>query len=227
MTRARAAAGKNSSPAAAATPSTARTDVDQPPDASARQRIALFGGTFDPVHLGHLHVAAQAREAARLDRVIFIPCQISPHKPGSRPTPGSARRRMLEIALRDLPWAAVDGVELRRPAGEPSYSWQTADHFARTCPEAERFWLMGADQWEAIDRWTKPERIAERCTFLIFPRAGFAPKPHPKFPAVFLEGRFDAAATDVRQAIGQNKAGWKSALPDGVGEFIEAEGLYR
>ena len=96
----------------------------------APRKIALFGGTFDPVHLGHIRIAQQAKDALGLDEVRFLPCRISPHKTDSRPASGADRCEMLRLATAGLPWAVVDDFELHQ-AG-PSYSFETAEAMAAT-----------------------------------------------------------------------------------------------
>ena len=100
-------------------------------------RIALFGGTFDPVHCGHVFLADKARKAMELDEIRFIPCRISPHKSGTQPTPAADRLEMLRLATKDLPWAVVDDCEILREG--PSFSYQTAEAMAARFPGAKLF----------------------------------------------------------------------------------------
>ena len=89
------------------------------------KRIGIFGGSFDPVHEGHIHLATLAKEAAALDEVWFLPCRVSPHKTGHPPSPGENRVAWLRIAIRDLEWAKVETIELER--AEPSFSYLTLE----------------------------------------------------------------------------------------------------
>jgi nicotinate (nicotinamide) nucleotide adenylyltransferase len=150
---------------------------------SAPKRIALFGGTFDPVHLGHVHIARAARETAELDEVRFLPCRISPHKLGQVSAPAEDRLAMLRLATESLPWALVDDFELHSP--EPSYSYVTAEALTRRLPDVEWFWIMGTDQWEALPRWKHPERLAACVTFLVLSRAPVIPRRRPPFVRVW------------------------------------------
>ncbi|MES2997071.1 MAG: nicotinate (nicotinamide) nucleotide adenylyltransferase [Verrucomicrobiota bacterium] len=184
-------------------------------------RIAIFGGTFDPVHLGHLHIAAVARDAMALDEVRFVPCRISPHKSGMPPASAQHRAAMLKAATHDFPWAVVDERELQRE--EPSFSWQTAESFRAEFPDARLFWLMGADQWDALPRWTHPEKLAACVEFIVFPRAGITPQARPGYVLHTLVGVHPASATGIRNADG-TAGGW---LPPDVAAWIETHGLYR
>jgi nicotinate-nucleotide adenylyltransferase len=135
------------------------------------RKIAIFGGTFDPVHLGHIHLASLAQTALALDEVRFLPCQISPHKPGSSPTSGAERGEMLRLATADISWAMVDDSELHQTG--PSYSYQTAEAMAERFPGARLFWIMGGDQWQALPRWKYPERLAKCVEFIVLARTRF------------------------------------------------------
>src|SRR5271157_3964058 len=104
-------------------------------------RIGLFGGSFDPVHLGHLLVAQAAREELNLDRLFFIPAAQSPFKPERKPTPAGERLRLLRLALAAKTWCELDEQEIRR--GGISYTIDTIRDFARRFPTAKLFYLIG------------------------------------------------------------------------------------
>jgi nicotinate-nucleotide adenylyltransferase len=191
---------------------------------SAPKRIALFGGTFDPVHLGHVHLARAAREAAELDEVRFLPCRISPHKLGQVSAPSEDRLAMLRLATESLSWAVVDDFELHAP--EPSYSYLTAQALTRRNPEAEWFWIMGTDQWEALPRWKHPERLATCVTFLVLTR-GESPVPRDGFRMREVPGAgHPASATAIRASLasGEPMPPW---LDPAVADYIARHGLYR
>lgn len=187
------------------------------------RKIALFGGTFDPVHLGHLHLAGLARTALSLDEIRFLPCRISPHKPDTPPTPSADRLQMLRLATAGLPWAVVDDFEVRREG--PSFSWQTAQAMKQQFPDARLFWIMGSDQWEALPRWAEPEQLAKCVEFIVFPR-GKTPTARPGFRLHAVEGSHCASATDIREAIakGQTTHPW---LNPEVARWIHQHHLYR
>ncbi|MCW1915671.1 nicotinate (nicotinamide) nucleotide adenylyltransferase [Luteolibacter sp. GHJ8] len=188
---------------------------------SAR-RIALFGGTFDPIHEGHLRIAVEAQRLFALDEVRFLPCQVSPHKVGVLTAPAEERLEMVRLAIAGLPWATVDSYDLFRP--QPAYSWQTAEEMARREPEAKLFWLMGYDQWTALPRWQHPERLAAQVDFLVSSRAGI-PEPHPQWRMQSLAVDHPASSTAIRQAIAAGETGpW---LPPAVAAYIAARGLYK
>jgi nicotinate-nucleotide adenylyltransferase len=190
---------------------------------SEARRIALFGGTFDPVHLGHIHIADVARDALALDEVRFIPCRISPHKTGSEPTPAAERVEMLRLATAELPWAVVDEIETGREG--PSYSWQTAEAMKARFPEARLFWIMGCDQWDALLDWARPERLSACVEFIVFSR-GAEPAPREGYVLHPLEGGHPASATAIRRdiAAGETRHRW---LHPAVARRIAERGLYQ
>lgn len=186
-------------------------------------RIALFGGTFDPIHLGHLEIAKRAAEALQLDRVIFLPCHTSPHKTGIETAPAADRLEMARLATRELSWAEVDDYDLTAPA--PSYSYRTAEEMASRHPGARLYWLMGADQWRALPRWAEPQRLASVVEFIVFARDG-APLPHPGWTMHFLKGEHPASATEIRRRLrhGEDAGEW---LPEAVATYISRHRLYQ
>jgi nicotinate-nucleotide adenylyltransferase len=190
---------------------------------SPPRKIAIFGGTFDPVHLGHIHLASLAQEALHLNEVRFLPCQISPHKAGKIPTDAADRVAMLRLATAEIPWAVVDDYELHQ-AG-PSYSFETAEAMARRFPAARLFWIMGGDQWDALPRWKHPERLAQYVEFIVLAR-GDAPQPREGYRFHLVQGEHPASATTIREAIsnGQSSPKW---LNPAVADFIEKKGIYQ
>ena len=189
---------------------------------SERKRIALFGGTFDPVHLGHVHLARLAKEAAALDEVRFLPCRISPHKLGRATAPAADRVEMLRLATRDLPWARIEEYELSAP--EPSYSYLTAEILAAREPGIEWFWLMGGDQWEALPGWKHPERLAAVVTFLVLAR-GDSPRPREGCRMQVIRGNHPASATAIRHAC-ETGGMMRQWLAPEVADYLERKHLY-
>jgi nicotinate-nucleotide adenylyltransferase len=188
------------------------------------RRIGLFGGTFDPVHLGHLAAAEAARISCSLDEVRFIPCRISPHKTSAAPTPAADRIAMLSLATKDLPWAVTDDVETKREG--PSFSWQTAEEIHRLLPGAELFWIMGTDQWKKLPTWAHPEILAQRVTFAVVHRDGSAPSPMDGYSLIPVPCSHPASASTIRNEITRdpNPRGW---LPPAAATYIHEHGLYR
>jgi nicotinate-nucleotide adenylyltransferase len=184
-------------------------------------RIGLFGGTFDPVHAGHVAVAEEAVGRLALDEVRFLPCRQSPHKARSSVASGPERCEMLRLATAALPWAVVDDFELS--AAGPSFSVHTAEEMARRFPGARLFWLMGSDQWEALPRWQDPQRLAQLVEFAVFPR-GEPARPRAGFRLHLLNGSHPASASAIRaNPAGASETAW---LAPRVANYIKRRGLY-
>ena len=186
-------------------------------------RIGLFGGTFDPIHLGHVHLAGVARDALGLDEVRFLPCRISPHKSGTSPAPAADRLEMLRRATRDIPWAVVDDWELT--SSEPSYSVLTARAMAARDTDARLFWIMGADQWDVLQTWQDPDVLASLVEFIVLARDGQHPAPRDGYHLHVVHGEHPASATTIRQAAnaGHTEIPW---LHPQVAQWIGGRRLY-
>ena len=185
--------------------------------------IAIFGGTFDPPHVGHCVIAEEAKQSCGLDRVIFLPCHQSPHKTSLPQASDQDRLAMLQLCTADLPWAEVSDWELQKP--KPSFSFETAEHFRATFPRANLFWLMGVDQWLALERWSKPDRLAELLTFIVFPRDNISPSRNPKFRSVFLNREIKVSATAIRGRVHAQESVVELVHPE-VNRYIQSRALY-
>lgn len=189
-------------------------------------KLGLFGGSFDPVHLGHLLVAQAACEEFGLDRLCFIPAAQSPFKPDSNPAPAQARLRMLRLALAGQPRYEVDSQELTR--GGVSYTMDTVRDYRRRFPDARLFWLIGADHVAKLPLWRDAEELAASVEFLVIPRPG---EPSVPFPAPFRGATLKGFPLGVSSS--QIRARVKAGLPvdlltnPAVAEAIRASRLYQ
>src|ERR1041385_2244461 len=120
-------------------------------------RLGLYGGSFDPVHHGHLLVAQAAREELELSRLFFIPAAQSPFKPEAKPTAANERLRLLRLALTGKDWCEIDPQEIER--GGVSYTIETVRDYARRFPNAELFYLIGADHVPQLPKWREAEQL--------------------------------------------------------------------
>ena len=184
------------------------------------QRVCLFGGTFDPIHLGHTHIAEAAVEAMRLDLVVFLPCKQSPHKTGQHHAEEHHRLNMCQLATEKTPWARVDDHDLTIT---PSYSWITAEAMHTRFPDARLFWLMGTDQWQALPHWNRPEHLASLVEFIVFAR-GDEPKPRKGFRMHPISGSHPASATAIRNS--PSSPLHSSWLAPAVADYLHRHQLY-
>lgn len=136
------------------------------------ERIALYGGSFDPVHQAHVAIALHALEQAKLDRVLFIPASKSPFKAKGANASNEARARMVELATEGLETLQMSRYEMEQ--GGVSYSLNTAQHFRALYPQAELFWVLGADQFELLGDWRAIEDLARIVQFLVVGRPEYS-----------------------------------------------------
>ena len=141
----------------------------------AMKRVALYGGTFDPVHAGHLEIARRVAEVFEIEKVIFVPAQMAPHKVG-RPVTGPIHRyAMLALATQEDPRLVVSTYELDDP--DRRYTVDTIEHFQRELNDStELFFIMGADSWSEITTWRAWERLLTMTNHIVVTRPGFEPK---------------------------------------------------
>lgn len=190
-----------------------------------KKKICLFGGTFDPIHLGHSHIAEAAIRELSLDELIFLPCRQSPHKTGEKHASGEHRLAMCELATAGIKSARVDDHDLTAP--DSCYSWSTAEHFQKNYPGTQLFWLMGTDQWQALPRWNRPDHLASLVEFIVFTR-GEEPQPRSEYQMHSIKGNHPASATRVREAIGNDHFHTvKEWLHLDVLKYIETHQLYK
>ncbi|MEO8616830.1 MAG: nicotinate (nicotinamide) nucleotide adenylyltransferase [Luteolibacter sp.] len=200
------------------------SDISLPTGMVKVRKIALFGGTFDPVHRGHIHLASLAKKSLELDEVRFLPCHVSPHKTDRHPASGEDRCEMLRLATAELPWAFVDDFELKR--AEPSFSFQTAEAMTERFKGCRLFWIMGGDQWEALPKWKHPERLAQCVEFIVLSRGEKILQPREGYTLHVVHGEHPASASEIRTAISQGASEHPCLVPD-VARWIEKKGLYR
>ena len=188
-------------------------------------RIGLFGGSFDPVHLGHLLVARAACEELALDRLFFIPAAQSPFKPDSAPAPATLRLRMLRRALAGQRDYEIDDQELQR--GGVSYSIDTVRAYAKKFASAGLFYLIGADHVPTLPKWREAEALAALVQFVVIPRPGETPASlPPPFRMQTLGGwPLKLSSSQVRARVQEGKT-VGHLLPAGVADVIREEGLY-
>jgi len=191
-------------------------------------KLGIFGGTFDPIHHGHLIVAEYVRERVGLDRIAFIPTMISPHKTDAVVTSAAHRLAMLREAVKPDPFFQVLDIEVER--GGVSYTVDTLRLLEREHPSDEFFLLIGADNLREFRLWKEPAEIAERATLVVMNRPGFAPGPAgPPLPRNILECQvpsIDISATEIRQRV-RNGLPISYLVPPSVSRYISRHRLYR
>jgi nicotinate-nucleotide adenylyltransferase len=190
------------------------------------EKIGLFGGSFDPIHTGHLILAEAAINTVGLARVLFIPTAMPPHKRGRTLTEIETRARMVELAIEGNPRFELSLIEAEP---EVSYTYRSVCAFAdRGCGKEQIHLLIGSDSFEEMETWRKPEEIFARATILIMARPG-----HERIPALSPEaaiicmtaGSNSISSSDIRRLVREGKS-IRYLVPERVERFIAEHSLY-
>jgi nicotinate-nucleotide adenylyltransferase len=217
----------------------------------AAERLGIYGGTFNPLHAAHLMVAEEIRERLRLDRILFVPSGVPPHKGGRMPD-GRQRLAMVRLAVRDNPFFLALDLEVKREGR--SYTIETLQALRRRHPRpTDFFFLIGMDAFEEITTWKEADRLADHAHLVTFPRPGHPlVKPDPFLPRSWQTGRVTAwgrtgvkkialvgkkalftvpietsplSASAVRRRIRGGRS-IRYLVPETVRKFIEKNNLY-
>lgn len=191
------------------------------------RRIGIFGGTFDPPHIGHLVLAECARERLRLDEVRFVPAGQPPHKRGARITGAVQRVTMARLAVRGNPAFTVSTHEARRSG--PSFTIETLRHVAAGAPRTRLFLLMGADSLDDFDTWREPEAILRLATLVVArrPGAGRPASRHSARRRVQLDSPEIAVSSSLVRARVRAGRSVRYLVPEAVSTYIARHRLYR
>jgi nicotinate-nucleotide adenylyltransferase len=191
-------------------------------------KIGILGGTFDPVHEGHLTLARAARKQFSLDKVLFIPASVPPHKQNiPSVTPAAFRYRMVELALRGEDRFEISDVEFRRQG--PSYTCDTIERLKALYPGDEFFLILGEDNWANLAAWRNPENIRKSATLLVARRssAGAREIQAPQEGVLWIDmPETPVAASRIRERIKNRQALVPGELPAAVEEYIRRMNLY-
>ncbi len=189
-----------------------------------RPRIGLFGGSFDPVHIGHLLMARDALEQLHLERLIFVPASVNPHRTHATPrAPASARLEMVRLAISDEPRFEADSLELDREG--PSYSIDTVECLQRRWPASEIFLLIGEDNLQKLSTWHRYDQLCQKVRFVCFGRTHPGGPPDTLPPIHRLQRRIDISSTEIRVRIAKQLP-IRYLVPEPVCRFIDTHGLY-
>jgi nicotinate-nucleotide adenylyltransferase len=218
---------------------------------SGRKRIALYGGTFDPVHLGHLAVARKVSQIFEIDDFQFVPAWIAPHKRTREVTPALHRYAMLALATQEDTSLHISRVELEAP--DRSYTVETLAHFeTKLGAEADLFFVMGADSWSEIQTWKDWERLLTMANHIVITRPGYEIEVtgmsseirkrivdtrnstgsgnRAASKRIFITDavQMEISATEIRLAAGERKLDRLAQLvPKAVADYIIKYDLYR
>jgi len=184
------------------------------------KKIGIYGGSFDPIHHGHLILAREAREALDLEKVIFVPAAVSPFKGRAAAASGDMRLKMLQAAIESEEGFAIDDCELRRPP--PSWTIDTVLEIRKRETDSEIYLLIGEDNVAALDRWRRFDELKKMVRFVVLDRTGSQTRRNYQ---VVLR-KIDISATDIRKRVARGQS-IHYLVPPAVEEIIQGEKLYR
>ena len=202
------------------------------------KRIGIFGGTFNPIHNGHLIISTAVMEEKHLDEVLFVPCARPPHKGSGELAPGGDRLRMVELAVSSNPRFRASDIELKR--GGRSYSVKTIEELRMRFNRGEEFYfIVGADSLHEISTWKDVERLSGLCDFIIAARSGYplgglsaeslsvGKEVFRRLATGIVETPvIDISSTEIRDRVGKGKC-IDYMVPEAVAEYISRKGLYQ
>ena len=200
------------------------------------KRILLYGGSFDPIHNGHIHIAREVYDRLDVDKVLFLPAGIPPHKMDREMTPPMQRYEMVKLALEFEPVFDVSDYEVTLDS--PSFTLHTLRYFRSQFRSCHIFWLIGGDSFSQLAKWLKPEQIVDICTVITVKRPGYELDTEPlkaklsseqidKLLAHVIDIPLtDESSTEVRRRIAAGEP-IDNMVPKSVAEYIEQKQLYR
>lgn len=199
------------------------------------KRIGIFGGSFDPIHSGHLNIATSAYKEFDLDEVWFVPAGHSPNKNENQMTPADLRAEMVSLAIEGIPYFRLCDIEIA--SEEISYTYITLTKLKERYPDKKFFFIMGADSLDYFERWHHPEIICQKAVILTAVRDDMditairqkITEIQSLFPAEIYPvsgGKTDISSSSLRQELSEGKTGSLTMLPEKVRVFIKEKKLY-
>ena len=200
------------------------------------EKIGIFGGSFDPIHCGHINIAQSAYEEFNLNEVWFIPAGHSPNKDENRMTPAEIRAEMVSLAIEGIPGFRLCDIEIK--AKETSYTYLTLTKLKDLYPDKKLFFIMGADSLDYFERWYHPEIICQKAVILAAVRDDMnlseinrkIAQIKKLFPARIYPisgGKTDISSSSLRDELSRGEADKTIMLPPRVAEYIKRNHLYQ
>ncbi len=187
-------------------------------------KIGILGGTFNPVHIGHLILAEEAREKIGLDKIIFVPTYLPPHKNNSGIASAGDRFEMIKIAVRGNKSFLVSDVEIKRQG--KSYTIDTIRELKKKYPKDELYFISGSDLLKYLEEWKDLSEILKIVKFVVATRPGYPLENIPSYISTVSIRAVDVSAFEIREAIKENKS-FRYLVPESVSGYITKKKLYR
>jgi len=186
-------------------------------------RIGILGGTFNPIHIGHLILAEESREKLGLDKIIFVPTNLPPHKGDAEIAAASKRLAMLKIALAGNRYFSVSDIEIRRKGF--SYTIETIRELEKLFPKQELFFITGSDLLKYLDDWKDLNKIIKMVKFVVARRPGYPLEKIPSYISTLAIRAVDVSAFEIRSRIRRKKS-FRYLVPEKVYKYIKEKKLY-
>ena len=187
-------------------------------------KIGILGGTFNPIHLGHLILAEEVCQKIGLRKVIFIPTNLPPHKNNGDIIPANHRLKMLRLAVKGNPLFCVSDIEIRK--GGRSYTIDTIKEFSRIYPNDQFYFIIGSDLIKYLNEWKDLKEIIAVVKFIVATRPGFPLKDLPDYMTTIDIRAVDISAFEIRECIKQNYS-FRYLVPGAVRDYIIRKRLYK
>jgi len=187
-------------------------------------KIGILGGTFNPIHIGHLILAEEAREKLGLERIIFVPAYLPPHKDNSDIAPAGDRLRMVKLAISGNKYFSVSGVEIERDGR--SFTIDTIKEFKKIYPQDELYFIIGSDLLKYLNDWKDLDEIIKMVKFIAATRPGYPLEKLPSYISTLAIRAVDVSGFQIRRCIKENKS-FRYLVPDAVHRYIDKKRLYR
>jgi len=186
-------------------------------------KIGILGGTFNPIHIGHLILAEEIREKIGLDKIIFVPTYLPPHKNNTDIAPAWDRYRMIKLAIKRNPFFLVSDFEIKKDG--LSYTIDTIKEFKKVYPKDDLYFLIGSDLLKYLDDWKDLPEILQMVKFIVATRPGYPLEKIPAYISTMEIRAVDVSAFEVRQCI-KNKKSFRYLVPEAVFRYINKNKLY-
>lgn len=187
-------------------------------------KIGILGGTFNPIHLGHLILADEVKDKLKLDRIIFVPTNTPPHKQNSEIIDAKERLKMIRLAIRTNRDFFVSDVEIKR--GGVSYTIETIQEFKKMYPNEELYFIIGSDLLEYLHDWKEIDQILKMVNFVVVNRPDFPLEMIPSYMKTLEIKTIDISGYQIRKNLKENRS-IRYLVSERVFEYIKKKGLYR
>ncbi len=187
-------------------------------------KIGILGGTFNPIHIGHLILAEEVREKLELDKIIFVPVYLPPHKMNGDIASAAHRHKMIKLAIKPNKYFSVSDAEIKRNGR--SYTIDTLKEFNRAYPKDELYFIIGSDLLKYLEEWKDLSEIIKMVKFIVATRPGYPLEKIPSYISTIPIRAVDISGFEIREAIKKDKS-FRYLVPDAVSKYILKKRLYK